>query len=136
MANYTKKIKKELQNISLIFFLLSLVSIPAFAYEDCLVTTNGKLTEIRVENHEIIDVYPLITIMNDRNTLFVHPLKSGETGFSVLKNNKDIIYFNVKVNQDKTIIDTVKGFEVLSIDAPPEIYEYELDFPPLLQGRR
>ena len=115
--------------------LLNLITLPAFAYEDCLVVTNGKMTEIRIENHDIIDVYPLITIMNDKNTLIVHPLNTGETRFSVLKNNKEIALFNVKVGEKNTKIDNVKGFEILTLDSPPEIYEYELDLPPVLNTK-
>ena len=119
--------------IHLILVIQIIFCIPSFAYEDCLVTTNGKLTEIRIQDHEIIDVYPLITVMNDKNTIIVHPLKTGNTQFSVLKNNKNIVLFNVKVKEESTIIDEVEGFDILTIDGPPQVYEYELDFPPVLE---
>ena len=38
--------------------------------------------------------------------------------------------FNVDVLENKTIIDDVKGFDILTIDAPFE--DLELDLPPLL----
>ena len=68
MKNCIKKIKQILQRISFklayspahlltcSLFLSTLLSLPAYSYEDCLVTTNGKMTEIRIEDHEIIDV--------------------------------------------------------------------------------
>jgi len=135
MKNKMREFKFTYLFNCLIIFCISLgyTLMPAFAYEDCLVTTNGKMTEIRIENHDIIDVYPLITVMNDKNTLIVHPLKTGETRFSVLKNNKDIALFHVKITPDETKIDDVKGYEILTLDGPPEIYEYELDFPPVIQ---
>ena len=105
------------------------------AYEDCILITNGKLNDIKIENNQIIDVYPLITIMNDRNTLIVHPLKEGETTFSVLKNKKKICVFNVKVENVKTTINNVEGFEILQIDEPPKDYEFELDLPPGLSKK-
>lgn len=105
-----------------------------FAYETCLITADGKLTDISVENHDIIDVCPIFTIMNEKNTLLVRPLKEGETRFCVLKNNKDKIMFTVKVEVNKTIIDDVDGFDILGIDEPPEEYEYELDEPPEKEG--
>ena len=105
-----------------------------FAYEACLITADGKLTDISIENNEIIDVCPIFTIMNEKNTLLVRPLKEGETRFCVLKNNKDKIMFAVKVEADKTTIDDVDGFDILGIDEPPEEYEYELD-EPVLQER-
>ena len=113
---------------SLIFILSASV---ACAYETCLITADGKLTDISIENNDIIDVCPIFTVMNEKNTLLVRPLKEGETRFCVLKNNKDKIMFTVKVEADKTTIDDVDGFDILGIDEPPEEYEYELDEPVL-----
>lgn len=107
--------------------------LPAYSYEDYIIATNGRLTDIKIQNNDIIDVYPLITVMNDKNTLFIHPLKSGKTKFTVLKNNKDKYLFNVNVGENSTEIDEVNGFEVLAIDCPPNAYEYyfDLDEPPV-----
>ena len=77
---------------SLIFILSASV---AYAYETCLITADGKLTDISIENNNIIDVCPIFTILNEKNTLLVRPLKEGETRFCVLKNNKDKIMFTV-----------------------------------------
>lgn len=103
------------------------------AYQDCLITTNGKLTDISIEDNSVVDVYPLVTLMNDKNTLMVTPLKIGKTRFCVLKNDKEIVMFNVEIMTDKTSIDEVKGFEILSIDKPVEDEgeELELDEPPI-----
>jgi len=121
---------------SLIIFAISILTIiPSFAFEDGLITTDKKLTDIRIEDNTIIDVIPLYTIMNEKNTLIVHPLKTGSTRFSVLKGGKEIVLFNVKVTNDETIIDPVKGFDVFQIDCPPNFYEFELDIPPLLEER-
>lgn len=109
-----------------------MLSIPAFAFEDVIVTNNSKLSEIKVENHDVIDVFPLITVMNDKNTLIVHPLKEGQTKFSVLKDGKKTVEFSVKVEAEKTLISQEQGFDILPIDTPPGIFEYELDKPPLL----
>lgn len=107
-----------------------LISLQVQAFEDCIITTDGKLTDISIEDNKIIDVCPLVTISNNKNTLIVSPLKVGKTRFCVLKNNKDIVMFNVDVLENKTIIDDVKGFDILTIDAPFE--DLELDLPPLL----
>ena len=118
---------------SLIIAVMLLFSVPAFAFEDCIITGNAPLTQIKVQNHEIIDVFPLATIMNDKNILIVHPLKEGSSKFSVVKNNKETVEFSVKVGAEETIINDVEGFEILGIDQPPNIYEYELDLPPVLE---
>lgn len=113
-----------------LLFLLCLVILPAQAFEDCVISTDGKLSDIKIEKNDIVDVYPLITVMNEKNTLIIHPLKEGSTRFSVLKNNKEKFVFNVHITQEKTVIDDVAGFDILQIDSPPEVYDYELDLPP------
>lgn len=118
---------------SLIFILGASV---ACAYETCLITSDSKLTDISIEDNQIIDVYPLVTLMNEKNTLIVHPLKEGAAKFCVLKDGKDKVIFNVLVEADKTTINDIEGFEILQIDAPPEVYEYELDFPPGMNGEK
>ena len=71
--------------ISLIFF----TTLQANAFEDYIISTNGKLSNILIENNEIVDICPIITIANDKNILMVHPLKEGITCFTVVKNNKE-----------------------------------------------
>lgn len=121
-----------------IIFLLMLLA-PVYAYQDCIITTDGKLTDISIEDNKLIDVYPLVTVMNEKNTLIVHPLKLGNTRFCVLKNNKNIVMFNIKVEQDKTQIEDVEGFDILPIDTPNGEVDnetFELDMPPMeLNGR-
>ena len=117
----------------ILVFVISII-LPAHAFEDYIIATNGKLSGISIEDNTIIDVYPLITIMNNKNTLIVSPLKIGKTRFCVLKNNKEKFVFNVEVSQNKTTIDEVKGFEILSIDKPQNEEDLILDEPPLLKG--
>ena len=123
----------------ILFTALSIILVlPAFAYEDFIITTNGKLTDIKIQYNDIIDVYPLITIMNDKNTLFVHPLKQGATKFSVVKNEKEKIIFDVKVSSEGTEVSQREGFDILAIDCPPNMYEYlfDLDNPPEVNSRK
>lgn len=116
----------------ILLLIISLISTNSvFAFEDCLIITDGKLSDIKIENNKIIDVYPLITVMNDKNTLMVHPLAVGKTRFCTLKNGKNIAVFTVEVKEDETLIDEIDGFEILPIDEPPEFFDYELDLPPI-----
>ena len=117
--------------ILIIFFS----SLQAQAFEDYVITTKGRLTDISIEDNSIVDVYPLITIMNDKNTLIVSPLKEGKTRFCVLKNSKDKIMFNIEVRNDKTYISEVEGFEILAIDSP-EDEGFVLDEPPIIKGMK
>ena len=118
----------------LIIALIFLSTLQAQAFEDYIIVTKGKLTNIKIEDNTIVDVCPLITIMNNKNTLIVHPLKQGKTSFSVLKNGKEKIIFDVEVQENKTKIGEVKSFEILSLDNPPEDKKEDLflDLPPML----
>ena len=120
-------------------FFIFFITLQVQAFEECIITTNGKLTNISVVDDSIVEINSLITIMNEKNTLMVLPLKVGKTKVSVVKNNKDKIIFNIEVLENKTIIDKVEGFEILALDIPMEGFEldeppigFELDEPPLL----
>lgn len=121
-----------MKNYFKIFFVFIILTMPVYAFEDCIITTDGKLTDIKIQHNDIINVYPLITVDNDKNTLIIEPLKAGETKFTVLKNNKDKYLFNVNVTEDKTTVEVIEGFGILSIDTPPNIQkeDFELDEPP------
>ena len=118
-----------LKKFILILFMF-FITLQANAFEDYIITTNGKLTDIKIEDNMIVDVCPLVTIMNKKNTLIVRPLKTGTTRFTVKKNNKENFIFHVYIEADKTIISEVKGFEILAIDTPPKKEELYLDLPP------
>ena len=91
----------------LTILLILFLSLPAYAFEDYIIMTKGKLTDISIEDNSIVDVCPLITIMNDKNTLMVSPLKIGKTRFCVLKNNKEKVMFSIEVTESKTYISDV-----------------------------
>lgn len=117
----------------LLLALVLIISGNAFAFEDCIVMSKGRLTDIRIEDNTVIDVYPLITIMNKKNTLIVHPLKTGKTCFTIKRNDKEEFLFHVVVEENKTLVSQTEGFEILSIDAPPEKEVLYLDLPPAIK---
>ena len=112
-------------------FLILFTTLGAQAFEDCIIINDGKITDINIEDNTVLDVFPLITIMNEKNTLIVHPLKTGKTRFCALKNNKNLVLFEAEVTDCETKITSPKGFEVLSLDAPDNEFEFELDTPPV-----
>jgi len=117
---------KKILTISFIFFTIQ----STYAYEDCILSSDGKLGNIKVNNSSIADIYPVITISNEKNMFIIHPLKEGKTKISLLKNDKDSISFNMTVKEDETIAEEVDGIEVLALDEPD--IPIELDTPPVL----
>lgn len=115
--------------ISAIFFFL-ITTLGSQAFEDCIITTDGKLTDINIEDNSIIDVFPIVTLMNNKNTLIVHPLKQGKTRFCALKDNKNLALFEVNILELETEVIAPEGFEVLTLDPPTNDIEFELDEPP------
>ena len=116
----------------LALLLIFFSTLQAYSFEDYVISTKGKLSNISVEDNTIVNVHPLITIMNNKNTLFVSPLKVGKTKLYVLKDGKEKVIFNIKVEENKTFINDVEGFEILSLDVPDDLY-FILDEPPILK---
>lgn len=117
-------------NWILSIFLFSAI-LPVFGFEDCIINSDLKLTNIDIADKSMLEVSHLITIMNEKNTLMIHPLKIGKTSFSVLKDGQDKLSFQVEITEDKTIVSEQPGCEVLGLDTPPEIIEINLDEPPV-----
>ena len=140
IKNYKAKYTRNFFIIPLLTYsLICLFTLlPAYSYEDCIVTSTAKLTDIKIEHNDIIDVFPLVTLMNDKNTLIVHPLKIGQSRFIVTKNKKEQVVFEVSVTENETKIKDVKGFDILTIDCPPGAYEYrfDLDEPPVYRNKK
>ena len=120
---------KYLLTIFILFF-----STKTYAFEDYIISTKGKLTDISIEDNTVVNVCPLVTTMNDKNILMVTPLKKGKTRFCVLKNGKQIKMFHIEIEDNKTKINDVEGFEILSLDYPKDNEEtLILDEPPMLK---
>ena len=118
---------KKILTISFIFFTIQ----STYAYEDCILSSDGKLGNIKVNNSSIADIYPVITISNEKNMFIIHPLKEGKTKISLVKNDKNSISFNITVKKNETIAEDVDGIEILTLDEPD--LPIELDAPPLFK---
>ena len=109
--------------------LILMLTLQAQAFEEYIIAADGKLTDISIENNKIVDVFPIVTIFNEKNMLMVHPLQKGETKFSVVKNGKQKFEFNVCVEDDRTKVEGSDKFLILSLDLPP-MGDLSLDMPP------
>ena len=121
-----KRLKSENRKI-LLFSLFFAFILPAYSFEDVIISSDSRLSDIKIEYNDIINVYPLVTISNDKKVLIIEPLKTGSSRFIVTKDKKEQVVFSVKVNSDETFVNAPEGFDVLPVDIPSEIYEYEFD---------
>lgn len=119
---------KKLLLLSFLFMFI----LPAYSYEDIIISSPDKITDIKIEYNDIIDVYPLITLTNDKKILFVEPLKKGSSRFIVTKDKNSQAVFSVKVETDNTKVEGPEEFEIFALDIPPEayVYEFDIDEPP------
>ena len=46
--------------------LIFLSNLQAFAFEEIIVSTDAKLTDIKIKDNSIVNVYPLVTILNEK----------------------------------------------------------------------
>lgn len=119
------------------FFLIALISVSTLqtqAFEEYILSTENTLSKIFVENQEILKVQPMITIDNSKNTLFITPLKEGQTSFSFIKNGTENVSINVKIDEDKTFFSEIEGFDIVAFDEPPIILDCNLDRPPIIKN--
>ena len=112
----------------LLILLIFLTSLQTYAFEDCIITTSEKVSEIKVEDNSILNAYPLVTIENNKNIIFINPHKVGETKVFITKSDNEKTTLSIKVTASETFICTGQDFEALSLDTPPEWLE--IDLPP------
>ena len=124
-------IKKILKNLIFVFFTIILLPLASFAFEDVYVFSDGRFSDISIEDNTVVDVFPLVTIMNEKNVLVFHPLKVGKTRVCVLKNKKDKVMFNIEISNESTKINELEGFDIYNLDVPPSEL-FDLDLPPML----
>ena len=114
--------------------LIFLTALQAQAFEDFILSTDSKISNIKIKDTSVIKINPLTTILNEKNTLFIIPQKIGETSFSLQKGDK-IFNFNVVVKDNETIISETDEFEIVSLDTHPQILDCEIDLPPVLKKK-
>lgn len=118
----------------IIISLIFLTSLQTYAFEELVLSTDGKINNIKIENNSILNIELLRTINNEKNILFIIPNKTGKTSFSLSKNNK-IFNFNVNIDENNTEITEIEGFEIVSLDTHPTILDYEIDKPPVFKKK-
>ena len=127
-----------MKNLLIIFSILLLSANSTFAFEDCVLSSDTKLTNLKVEPEEIVNINPIYTIKNEKNMFILQPTKIGKSKLKFTRNNDENIVLDIEVTEDETIIDKIDGIEIFSLDSiennENNINEdFELDPPPILE---
>ena len=104
------------------------ISNSAFSFENYIITSENKITNVENKTPDIIDVKILTTIMNEKNTVIVECKKAGKGEF-VLTSRGMLDKFTVNSSEEKSTIVYPKGYFCHVLDKAPGVYE--LDPPPV-----
>ena len=93
---------------------------PCHAYENYMLMTDKKVTNIKVSNEDVITVKPIVSLNCDGNSMMIIPRSVGRSNLSFCKGKKRIkLWVIVKAN--KTCIKKVNGVKVVPMGLPPEL---------------
>lgn len=109
--------------------------LPAFAYDDFVVSVGDTIAQIKNKTPNIIDVEIVTTLLNERNTIVVTSKKEGRGEFCIILENGQISDFVVTIDDVESKIKTNKNYEIFTIDSVSKIettdeLDFELDLPP------
>lgn len=100
---------------------------------DYLIMTEKVVQVFDVSDPDIVSLSPFFTLFNEKNSLLIHPQKTGKTDISIFL-NQGRANFSVNVSDKKSSIDEkpvrMGDFEIMLLDTPPNIQDFDLDLPP------
>lgn len=109
--------------------LFSVLIQPDFAYEDLIISNTNTITQIKNRTPDIINIEPIYTIMNERNTVLINVLTEGIADFSLELETGKVANFELSASKNKTEIKkSAKDFNIFVVDDYVE--SVELDLPP------
>lgn len=98
---------------------LSLISMPAFAFENYIIVSDTPYKFVSADDVDIVKVAPVYTIDNVKKYIIVTPVATGKTNINIwFPENSETL--NVQVKDNTTYIKPKSGFEYFSIDTPPQ----------------
>lgn len=110
-----------------------LLSSPVFAFEDYMIISNHPVKFVRAQDKEILDVFVLSTIDNQKKNIIITPKKVGKTKIVVnFANNEDSEKIDVKVTENRTFMNVPSDFKLFLLDVPPKAVE--IPQPPMFKG--
>lgn len=108
----------KLKNILYTSVLMILSTNFAFA-ENYIMMSNESITAVECSNCGVICVKPIATLMNDKKTIIITPVKDGTAEFKVKLKNRTLTYKAV-VKDEKINFSGNRVIKIVPLDLPPE----------------
>lgn len=102
----------------LITTILVFLSTNSVFAENYILMSPEAITEVECQGG-VISVKPLTTLMNEKKTMIISPIKNGSTEFKVKLKNRSLSYRAV-VNDGKIEFHGNKVIKIVPLDLPPE----------------
>lgn len=91
---------------------------PAFAFESYFVMSELPIKNYSAENKNLVMIKRNVTLLDDKKTLILTPLKEGQTKIYIdFGENKT--QFNIDIKKDSTTFDNANGLTFIQIEKPP-----------------
>ena len=116
--------------VLLICFLIGF-SLNANASDNYILLSDSDITEISTKQDGIVDVSNVVTLTEGSSVAIIKCLKEGHSEFKV-KNGNKVDSFTVNVTKKNAKISNNKGYQIVTLDCPPELPLFDL--PPGLKG--
>lgn len=100
--------------------VLMLLSANIVSAENYIMLSNESITAVDCSNPDVISVKPLSTLMNDKKTIIISPLKDGTAEFKVKLKHRTLCYKAV-VKDCKIDFNGNRVIKIVPLDLPPEI---------------
>lgn len=111
----------------LITTVLMLLSANIVSAENYIMLSNESITAVECSDTGVICVKPLATLMNDKKTIIISPLKDGTAEFKVKLKHRTLCYKAI-VKDCQIEFKGNRVIKIVPLDLPPEI------IPPCSQG--
>lgn len=87
--------------------------------ENYIMMSNESILSVDCSNCGVVAVKPLTTIMNDKKTIIITPIKDGTAEFKVKLKNRTLTYKAV-VKDGKIDFTGNRVIKIVPLDLPPE----------------
>lgn len=109
-----------MKKLILIALLVLFEISPCMAFQNYMLMTDYKLSNIKVSNENILTVEPMVNLKYYGQAMMLIPHNVGNTRLSFCKGKKRV-NLCIRVKENETCIKRVNGVKLIPVDLPPEL---------------